>query len=197
MFLENFYKDKKKLIISGLFLIVFIIAIIILFRFKPWEKQKAAEAETAPLFTSNEEIITITLFFSSEDDKDFVIESREIFKTKSIVNQAKQAILKLIEGPTTEEAATVISLGTKLRELYLENGHAYVDFSKEISENHPGGSKSEISTINSIVNTLIRNFSEIKDVQILIEGKVAETLAGHIDISQPFKEKIEKTKINN
>ncbi|MBI5416879.1 GerMN domain-containing protein [Candidatus Poribacteria bacterium] len=186
--LEDITKNKKALISA--ILLILVIMIIILYKLAPWKKQAEAIVEQPPLFTSNEEQTPITLYFGSEEeDKEFVTESREIYKTQSLVNNVKQAILKLIEGPNSDEASPVIPKGTKLREIYIENGHAYVNFSKEISENHPGGSEGEMATVSGITNTLLKNFSEIHDVQILIEGKVEESIAGHVDISKPFKNK--------
>ena len=65
---------------------------------------------------------------------------------------------------------------------------AFLNFSKEISERHPGGSSAELQTIYSIVNTVTLNFPDIKKVQLLIEGKKVNTLAGHIDISFPLSQ---------
>jgi hypothetical protein len=59
--------------------------------------------------------------------------------------------------------------------------------SKEIKEKHPGGSRSELMTIYTIVNSLILNIPEIDAVKILIEGCESMTLAGHIDTRFPFK----------
>ena len=42
-------------------------------------------------------------------------------------------------------------------------------------------------SIYSIVNSLILNVSEIQMVKILINGKDALTLAGHIDLRFPLK----------
>jgi hypothetical protein len=38
-----------------------------------------------------------------------------------------------------------------------------------------------------MVNTLALNIPEIEAVKILIEGREAKTLAGHIDIRRPFR----------
>ena len=54
------------------------------------------------------------------------------------------------------------------------------------SSNHPGGSTAELQTIYSVVNTLTLNFPGIKKVQLLIDGSVHDTLAGHIVISIPL-----------
>jgi hypothetical protein len=40
--------------------------------------------------------------------------------------------------------------------------------------------------VTSLVNTLLFNFKEIQQVQILVEGAEIDTLAGHIDCRKPF-----------
>ena len=73
----------------------------------------------------------------------------------------------------------------------VANGVAYVNFSKELQTKHWGGSAGEIMTIWSLVASLTQaeppeSASPISKVQILIEGKTVETLAGHYDISKPL-----------
>ena len=76
---------------------------------------------------------------------------------------------------------------TTLKALYITgNGTAYVDFSGEIRTHHPGGVKNEMLTLYSIVNTLILNISDIRNVKILIDGHESDTLNGHIDIRFPI-----------
>jgi hypothetical protein len=41
-------------------------------------------------------------------------------------------------------------------------------------------------TVYSIVNTAVANLDGIERVQILVEGKEVETLAGHLDLSKPL-----------
>ncbi|MBW1996057.1 MAG: GerMN domain-containing protein, partial [Deltaproteobacteria bacterium] len=90
-------------------------------------------------------------------------------------------------GPT-EGLVPTIPQGTHVRALYvLDDGTAFVDLSEAVSEHHPGGSKSELLTVFSIVNSLVLNISEINAVKILVEGRETSTLAGHIDIRFPFK----------
>jgi spore germination protein GerM len=62
---------------------------------------------------------------------------------------------------------------------------AKVNFNKALSKDHPGGSSGEMMTVYSIVNSLTLNFPQIKRVQILIEGKAIETIAGHLSLKQP------------
>jgi spore germination protein GerM len=77
---------------------------------------------------------------------------------------------------------------TELQAFYLtKDGVAYVSFNKAISENHPGGSLTELLSIYSLVNTLSLNIPEIEAVKLLIDGREAKTLAGHIDLQYPFR----------
>jgi spore germination protein GerM len=67
-----------------------------------------------------------------------------------------------------------------------EKGVAVVNFNKALSKDHPGGSSAEIMTTYSIVNSLTLNFPKIKQIQILVEGKPIETIAGHLSLKQPI-----------
>ena len=73
----------------------------------------------------------------------------------------------------------------RLRSIKIVGNIAYVDFSKELIENHWGGSRSEELTIYSIVNTLA-DVSGIKEVRILVEGAQPSTIAGHIILDEPL-----------
>ncbi len=131
---------------------------------------------------------TVALFFASWGGNYLLPEKREIFYTTSVTDQAKQAIIELINGPKTNYLFSPLSTNTSLRELYIsEDGTAYVDLSKEFVDRHWGGSKGEILTIYSITNTLTINFPSIQRVKILVEGKEIDSLAGHISLRQPFK----------
>ena len=128
----------------------------------------------------------ITLFFLSEDDALLHAEEREIPATSSVVEAARRAINELLQG-SQEGLISPFPSQVQLRELFIsEEGIAYVDFSREISEAQPYGATSEMLAIYSIVNTLTYNFKEIKKVFLLVEGRERETLSGHVDLSRPF-----------
>jgi hypothetical protein len=62
-----------------------------------------------------------------------------------------------------------------------------VDFDRAVKNKHPGGALSELFTVFSVVNTLALSMPEVEAVKIMIEGREAETMAGHIDIRLPFR----------
>ncbi len=72
----------------------------------------------------------------------------------------------------------------ELKNVSISEGVAYVDLSSEILEAH-FGAEAEGVLVNSIVKTLLQ-LAEVDAVQILVEGEVIESIAGHISIDQPI-----------
>jgi spore germination protein GerM len=127
----------------------------------------------------------VTLFFSEEEGEYLVEEKREILKTGRVEEEAKETVVELIKGPK-EKLIPALPPHTRLLTLRMdENGVAKVNFDKTLSKEHPGGSSAEMLTLYSVVNSLTANFPQIKRVQILIDGKEAESIAGHISLKQP------------
>ena len=55
-----------------------------------------------------------------------------------------------------------------------------------MASTHPGGSLDELLTVYAIVDALTVNLPSITGVQILIDGKEVDTLAGHVDLRRPL-----------
>jgi hypothetical protein len=62
---------------------------------------------------------------------------------------------------------------------------AYVNLSREAGV-LPGGSRSELHTVYSVVNSVIANFPAVRRVQILLEDQMVFSLGGHVDLSRPL-----------
>lgn len=127
----------------------------------------------------------VYLYFQDRKNGVLVAEERLISHEETPVEFAKTILSWLIRGPQQGLART-LPAGTSLRALYINDNTAFVDFSREIRDNYPGGVQTEYLTIVSIANSLILNIPEIKRVKLLIEGRESPTLSGHIDLSQPF-----------
>ena len=127
------------------------------------------------------------LYFLDEHHRFLKAEERPLARQDSVVERAKSIVNALIQGPEGELLPTVPAEARLLSLFVTENGIAYVDFDRAISDKHPGGSLSELFTIFSVVNTLALNIPEVEAVKILIEGREAKTLAGHVDIRFSFR----------
>jgi spore germination protein GerM len=131
--------------------------------------------------------IKATLYYVGADGLSLVGVQREISYGEGPIEQARRIVEEQLEPPPDQYVSAVPS-GTRLRALYLtEGGDAFVDLSSEVSTAHPGGSLDEILTVYSIVNALTTNLAGITAVQILIDGKEVDTLAGHVDLRQPLQ----------
>ena len=131
--------------------------------------------------------IIVHLYFSDSDNAFLVSEERSLSGRTGPEALGFEIMNALLEGPKQALERTIPE-GTLLRGFYiLKNRTAYVDLSREIREGHPGGAKSELMTIYSMVNSLILNIPEIETVRILVEGKEETTLAGHVDLRFPFR----------
>lgn len=90
---------------------------------------------------------------------------------------------------------TAVFRDLKLRELFLDaSGTAYVDLSFARQNGATASAWEELLAIYTMVNTLTQNFEEIKQVRFLIEGKEAQTLAGHMDLSRKFVKRMDLVK---
>ena len=145
------------------------------------------EQNTRITETEHSEKPVVHLYFSDKDNSFLKAETRDLFHSDSLFEFGKNILEALIEGPKTGLMRT-IPAETALKAFYIiRDGTVYVDMSDTIRDAHPGGVKSELFTIYSMVNSLTLNIPEINAVKILISGKEEMTLDGHIDVRFPFK----------
>jgi spore germination protein GerM len=135
--------------------------------------------------------INARLFYVADDGTSLVSLEREVAYAEDPVEQAKAIVAAQIE-PVADPLVSAIPPGTSLRALFVtKSGEAYVDFSRELLAAHPGGSMNEMLTIYTLVDVLTVNLPAIGSVQILVDGKEVDTLAGHVDLRRPLLKKVQ------
>jgi spore germination protein GerM len=145
----------------------------------------AAPAAASP-DASTQRKITATLYFVGPDGLSLLPAQREVPFGEPVVEQARR-IMETQLGVAAAPMLSAIPAGTTLRALYVsERGDAFVDLSAEVTTKHTGGSMDEILTVYTIVNALTVNLPAITRVQILVDGKEVDTLAGHVDLRNPL-----------
>ena len=150
------------------------------------EPAAAGAPAPAPDASAAKPTLKVSVFFVRPSDGLLAPEEREIPASGSLVQETEAFIAELIKGPAGDLAAAVPP-ETKLGRVYItKEGTAYVDFSRELVENHPSGTSAELSTVYAVVDGLAFNFQAIKKVFILVDGEERETLAGHIGLDRPF-----------
>jgi spore germination protein GerM len=126
------------------------------------------------------------LFYVADDGARLVSVERDVPFGDGTVQQAKEIIAAQI-APVAEPLLSAIPPGTTLRALLITaKGDAYVDLSHDVSAAHTGGSVSELLTIYTVVDAITANLPAVSGVQILVDGKAVDTLAGHVDLRRPL-----------
>jgi spore germination protein GerM len=153
------------------------------------ERLTARDATTivtaAPPPPSETPHIAATLFYATAEGDGLLPVQREVPLAEGLVAQGRQ-ILTAQFAPPPAPYVSAIPPGTTLRAFYVtEKGDAFVDVSG-ISAAHPGGSLTELLTVHAIVNAVTANLPAVQRVQILVDGKEVDTIAGHVDIRQPL-----------
>jgi spore germination protein GerM len=147
--------------------------------------------------TLAERKITATLFFITEDGMALQPVQQEVLFGDPIAEQARR-ILEAQLAAAPPPLASAIPDGTKLRALFVsERGDAFVDLTPEVTARHTGGALDELFTVYAIVNALTVNLPAITRVQILIDGKEADTLAGHVDLRHPLTKSLKWIRTDN
>lgn len=191
MFRRNSYLSKVTLAVMFVTMIAVLSGCDLIDKLQAWKQGNSTpltenpnqgnQIPQEPLSTERKEVV---LYFSDEKGEYLVQEVREIPKVEGI---ARATVQELIAGPSFEAGlVATVPAGTQLLDINIRpDGLCIVDFSGDLVVNHPGGAQNEELTVYSIVNTLTQ-FPTVKEVQILVEGKVVETIGGYMDISTTF-----------
>ena len=127
-------------------------------------------------------VMTVVVYHATADAMYLVGEKHTISKNS---HPAKTALEQLLQPPQGKDLVAVLPPDTKIRSLTVKDHVAYADFDDKLMKSNGGGSTTERLIVGAIVNTLTE-FSDIKKVQILVDGKTVETLSGHMDVSHPL-----------
>lgn len=153
------------------------------------ETDEVAAEETprpAPEEGSAGRRISVRLYFEAPDRDGLLPEEREIAFSPDLAGQLRTVVEELAKGSTTGLLAT-LPPGTRVLEVFVQaRGVAHVDLSAEAGAGLPGGSRAELFTVYSIVNTIVTNFPSVSRVRILVDDRSLTSLGGHVDLSRPL-----------
>lgn len=168
---------------GGVLALVAVVWGINAFGSKPAPTTPTATTTSTPVETAH---IIATLFYASSDGQSLVGVKRDVPLASGVVEQGRQILLTELQA-APQPYIKVIPEGTALRAFYVtDRGDAFVDLSPEASRAHPGGSLNELMTVYALVNAVTTNLPAVQRVQILIDGKEVDALAGHVDIRRPL-----------
>ena len=152
-----------------------------------WISRNPATQTPAPAPPSSSvRRIQVTLFYVSSDGSELIPATREVPYGETTAEQARHILTAQVRTPP-DGFASAIPAGTNVRGVFMgAKGEMYVDLSPEVTSGHPGGSLDEALAVFAIVNAITTNLPDVTAVQILVDGKEADSLAGHIDLREPI-----------
>jgi spore germination protein GerM len=157
-----------------------------------WYGRPAATpvATPASIPTEPSRKIKARLFYVNEDGTRLSAVESEVPFADETADQARE-IIKAQLAPASDPLVSAIPVSTVLRALFVTpQGLAFVDLSAEVASGHPGGSTNELLTIYTIVHALTLNLPAVTAVQVLVDGKEVDTLAGHVDLRRPLSKNL-------
>jgi hypothetical protein len=176
---------RAGLLVALLVVALVAVAIVVVPRFYRSAPVTRTPAPSAAAATP-ERKITATFFYVAEDGVSLSAVQREVTFGEPVSEQARHIIEAQVAPPPAPHVSA-IPQGTKVRAVYVsEQGDAFVDVTGDASRNHTGGALDELFAVYAIVNALTVNLPAINRVQILVDGKEVDTLAGHVDLRQPL-----------
>lgn len=132
--------------------------------------------------------ISATLYFVTEDGVSLVGVPRDVPLGGTPVAQARALVEAQLGTDPPEPLLRAVPKDVAVRGVFLPGrDDAYVDLDGAFVKALPGGSHNELLAAYAIVSVLTTNLSPVARVQILIDGREVETLAGHVDLREPLR----------
>jgi hypothetical protein len=138
---------------------------------------------------TDERTIAATLYVVSEDGMALTGVKRSVTFGATVADQARQIVLA--ELTAAPPLVSPLPGSTRLRDVFVtDKGDAFVDLTG-VAAAHSGGTLGEVLSVYAIVDVLTVNLPAITRVQILIDGKQVDTLAGHVDLRHPLAKNLD------
>jgi len=131
------------------------------------------------------------LFFLSNDGMSLESTSQEVLYGATSATQARHVLEAEFSTPPNGKLSPIPRGTTVLNVFLTPQGEAFVDLGGNITTGQTGGSLDEALAVYAVVNTVAVNLPEVSSVQILVNGKQVDSLAGHIDLRRPLGKSLE------
>jgi spore germination protein GerM len=153
---------------------------------------QAAPAQAAPQTPASRPAAPVTrdraLYFTQVDREGTVLRIKTTRKLPQSDSPMEDALKTLLAGPETDELRrgliTLIPKGTRILNTTVRGSTAYISLSEDFQLN-THGVEGYAASLRQIVWT-VTEFSNVKDVQILVEGRRVDYLGEGIWIGSPL-----------
>jgi len=126
----------------------------------------------------------VVLFVAHDEDGSLRAESAQIPMPTGRQQRSEELLRALLSLYLDKSSPHVLGPGSDVRSVFLvDPGLAVIDLNSAFADTHRSGILVEELTVASLIHTVSANTPGILKVQILVDGKERETLAGHADLT--------------
>jgi spore germination protein GerM len=126
----------------------------------------------------------VVLFVAHDDDGSLRPQTARIPMPSGRQQRAEELLRALLSIYLDKSSPHVLGPGSDARSVFLvDPGVAVIDVNAAFADTHRSGILIEELTVASLVHTVSANSPGIVKVQILVDGKQRDTLAGHADLT--------------
>jgi hypothetical protein len=132
--------------------------------------------------------IKATLFFGADDGFGLVGVEHEVPLAEPAVAQARAIVEAQLTAEPPPPLVPALPRDVKLRAVYMaDSGDVFIDLDGQALRAGAQGSLEELMAVYALVNAVTVNLPTVGRVQLLLDGREADTLAGHVDLRQPLR----------
>jgi hypothetical protein len=129
----------------------------------------------------------VTLYVAHDEPGSLFVQPAAIPLPEGRQQRAQELLRSLLSIYLAKSSPHPLAPDADVRSVYLiDPGIAVIDLSSSFAQGHRSGILVEELTVVSMIQTLSENVGGITRVKILVDGKQAETLAGHVDLTNFF-----------
>lgn len=179
-------RSRRRILVTG-FLVMAVGLVLVTSLLPRWltPPETPVDPNRAAAPVADARRIQATLYYVSESGTHLVETSRSVLYGETSSLQVRRLVEAQIAAPP-EGLTNPIPAGTTVRATFITaNKEAIVDLAGALAT-AIHGSLDEALAVYAIVNTITSNLPDITGVQILVDGKEVDSLAGHIDLRAPL-----------
>jgi hypothetical protein len=132
--------------------------------------------------------VQVTLFLASDSEGVLHKHTTPLALPEDTSKRACEILRALLAQYQEAGSPHPLAKGAEINDVYVLSNHlAVIDANAALADGHRSGILVEELTLASMAQTLAANIPGVTDIKILIDGKERMTLAGHADLSEPYK----------
>jgi len=142
---------------------------------------------TRPPSAPASERVRVRLFFP-HDAKDTLVEEEREIPRRSVLSDGVRAVLQELTRTSRQGSVAPFPPAAEVRHIFLDQfGILYLDFNKHIEPVVTGNGNRAALAVSAIALSLATNFSDVKRVQFLVDGRGWSAQVGSMDLRRPLQ----------